>query len=267
MVSHKARKRFGQNFLTDNLIIADIIQAISPKQSDHVVEIGPGLGALTEPLVQSGCHLDVIELDWDLIPKLQQHYPSISIHQADALTFDFASLVEQGQKLRIVGNLPYNISTPLLFHLLQYADCIQDMFFMLQKEVVERLGATVGTGDYGRLSVMMQYYCHVTPLFLVPPSAFSPRPKVDSAIVKLSPYSILPFVAQQFEQFAVIVREAFNQRRKTIRNSLREFISASDLESLGINPQLRAEQLSIADFILIEQDIHTKKSSKNQKTV
>ena len=186
---HKARKRFGQNFLHDQHVIGKIVKAISPKPTDCLVEIGPGMGALTEPLLETSGKLDVVELDRDLIPILRTkffNYPDFRIHEGDALKFDFNTILEPGQRLRIVGNLPYNISTPLIFHFLSHHKMVQDMHFMLQKEVVERLGAVPGNGDYGRLSIMAQYYCKVEPLFIVGPGAFNPPPKVESAIVRLS---------------------------------------------------------------------------------
>lgn len=261
MISHNARKRFGQNFLTDRSVIDNIIQAISPKTNEIIVEIGPGLGALTEPLLQLTKKLIVIELDRDLAPKLQQKLSGLgelTVYQADALDFDFSSLATNQDKLRIVGNLPYNISTPLIFHLLTYANDIHDMHFMLQKEVVERMTAPVGTAHYGRLSVMVQYQCQATALFLVPPESFHPKPKVDSAIIRLSPYAELPYPAKNYHLFSTLVREAFNQRRKTLRNCLRAFITPEELESLGLSPLLRPEQLSVRNFMQLEHYLSTK---------
>lgn len=253
LFQHRARKRFGQNFLHDAGVIHRILRSIAPKEGQHVLEIGPGQGALTEGLVDSGAKLDVIELDLDLIPQLKWRFglkPNFSLHQGDALKFDFASLVgAEDDKLRVVGNLPYNISTPLIFHLLDHASIIQDMHFMLQKEVVERLAAEPGNGDWGRLSIMVQYFCRVDYLFTVGPGAFNPPPKVESAIVRLVPYSELPHPAKDHRVLERIVREAFNQRRKTLRNTLRALMSVEDIEAAGVDPTLRPEQLDVADFV------------------
>lgn len=263
---HQARKRFGQNFLSDDFYISRIIESISPQSKDTVVEIGPGLGAITEHLIERSGTLDVVELDRDLIPRLESqfgHHSNFTVHQHDALKFDFTQLYSgkdsysgdqiqaNDDKLRIVGNLPYNISTPLIFHLLKQRHVINDMYFMLQKEVVERLCASAGTKQYGRLSVMAQYYCQASMLFVVPPGAFSPPPKVESAIVCLKPYAVLPKPVKDSDLLGKIVTAAFNQRRKTIRNSLKEWITAEQLESLNISATERAERLSLDDFITI----------------
>lgn len=254
---HQARKRFGQNFLSSDFYISKIVQAIKPSTNDHIVEIGPGLGAITELLLQKTGQLDVVELDRDLIPRLESkfsQYDNFNIHQSDALKFDFTQLQTQpNQRLRIVGNLPYNISTPLIFHLLQQRHVVQDMYFMLQKEVVERICAAPATKQYGRLSVMTQYYCQTSMLFVVPPGAFSPAPKVDSAIVGLKPYSILPKPVDNPELLSKIVTAAFNQRRKTIRNSLSQWLNNDDFTTLGISSTERAERLSLDDFVAICQ--------------
>ncbi len=256
--AHKARKRFGQNFLQDPVVIHRIIQTIGPKKNDHMVEIGPGQGALTEPLVDACKNLDVIELDRDLVPRLKVQFAlseGFRIHQGDALTFDYSMLQKDGKLLRLAGNLPYNISTPLIFYLLSYSDLIQDMHFMLQKEVVDRLTAKPGEKNYGRLSVMTQYHCTTENLLYVAPSAFYPPPKVDSAIVRLVPFKELPFVCEDYEMLKKIVRQAFGFRRKTLRNCLKDVISDNQLEKLSIDPQLRPENIkleqyiSIADFI------------------
>lgn len=253
---HKARKRFGQNFLHDQGVIGRIIRAINPQHGQHLVEIGPGLGALTEELLDA-CQgeLDVVELDRDLIPVLRtqffRHADTFNIHEADALKFDFAGLKQDERPLRIVGNLPYNISTPLIFHLLTFNGLIQDMHFMLQKEVVDRLAAGPGDNHYGRLGIMAQYYCRVEPLFIVPPGAFSPAPKVDSAIVRLVPYAEPPVPAKDVKQLQNVVRTAFGQRRKTLRNNLKQLISAEQLEALEIDPGLRPERLTLAQFVAI----------------
>ncbi|KAF1056023.1 MAG: Ribosomal RNA small subunit methyltransferase A [Pseudomonas delhiensis] len=249
---HRARKRFGQNFLHDAGVIHRILRAIAPKEGQHLLEIGPGQGALTEGLVDSNAQLDVIELDLDLIPQLKLMFgikPNFRLHQGDALKFDFTSLPQAGEKLRVVGNLPYNISTPLIFHLLEHASIIQDMHFMLQKEVVERLAAEPGNGDWGRLSIMVQYFCRVDYLFTVGSGAFNPPPKVESAIVRLVPHSELPYPAKDHRLLERVVREAFNQRRKTLRNTLKSLLSSEDIEAAGVDPTLRPEQLDVQDFV------------------
>ncbi|MBB1488447.1 16S rRNA (adenine(1518)-N(6)/adenine(1519)-N(6))-dimethyltransferase RsmA [Oceanospirillum sediminis] len=249
---HRARKRFGQNFLQDEGIIRRIVRSISPREKQHLVEIGPGMGALTEIILESADRLDVIELDRDLIPGLKVkffNHPGFNIHQADALKFNFAELMDDDQPLRVVGNLPYNISTPLIFHLLDHKGVIQDMHFMLQKEVVERLAAAPGTNDWGRLGIMTQYLCDVEALFLVPPEAFDPMPKVDSAIVRLTPHKELPHPAKSVECLDLLVRTAFTQRRKTLRNNLKTLLTADEIESLNIDPGCRPETLSLQKVV------------------
>lgn len=256
---HRARKRFGQNFLQDSHVIDKIVRAIRPASDECLVEIGPGMGAITEPLLDTTGKLHVVELDRDLIPILRTkffNYPGFQIHEGDALKFDFTQLLEPDQRLRIVGNLPYNISTPLIFHLLSYHERVQDMHFMLQKEVVERLAAVPGTSDYGRLSIMTQYYCKVEPLFIVGPESFSPAPKVESAIVRLSPYIDLPHPAKDLPTLQRVVREAFSMRRKTIRNTLKKLMSAEQLEALDIDTQLRPEVLSLPDYVRIADAVY-----------
>ncbi len=251
LYQHKARKRFGQNFLHDAGVIHRILRAINGKAGEHLLEIGPGQGALTEGLLSSGATLDVIELDQDLIPLLKLKFglnPQFTLHQGDALKFNFAELVS-GEKLRVVGNLPYNISTPLIFHLLDHADVISDMHFMLQKEVVERLAAEPGGGDWGRLAIMVQYRCRVEHLFNVGPGAFNPPPKVDSAIVRLVPHTERPYTAKNPKMLERVVREAFNQRRKTLRNTLKGLMNSDAIEAAGVEPGLRPEQLDIAAFV------------------
>ena len=251
---HQPRKRFGQNFLQDDAVIQGIARAINPTAEDHLVEIGPGQGALTQALVTSGCQFDAIELDRDLTTTLLAAFSihkRFTLHSADALNVDYGSFVQNGETLRIVGNLPYNISTPLIFKLLDQADIITDMHFMLQKEVVERLAAGPGDNHYGRLGIMAQYYCRVEPLFIVPPGAFSPAPKVDSAIVRLVPYDEPPIPAKDVKQLQAVVRTAFGQRRKTLRNNLKQLITAEQLEALGIDPGLRPERLTLAEFVRI----------------
>ena len=249
-MTHTPRKRFGQNFLQDYGIISHIIGSIEAQPNEHWVEIGPGQGALTEPLLKLGIKLDVVELDRDLVVWLKhkfQHQERLQIHSADALRFDFSALAT-GEKLRVIGNLPYNISTPLMFHLLEHAACIDDMFFMLQKEVVNRICAEPNSKQYGRLSVMMQYYCATEWLFDVPPESFDPVPKVMSAIVRLIPHTEPPVQVDDLAKLNTVVTTAFSQRRKTLRNSLKKLIDEQTMVALGIDPILRAENISLADF-------------------
>ena len=249
---HRARKRFGQNFLHDAGVIHRILRAIHALPDEHMLEIGPGQGALTEGLLNSGARLDVIELDKDLIPLLQMKYgnnPQFTLNQGDALKFDFNSLGAEPNSLRVVGNLPYNISTPLIFHLLDNAGLIRDMHFMLQKEVVQRLAAEPGGGDWGRLSIMVQYHCRVEHLFNVGPGAFNPPPKVDSAIVRLVPHAVLPHPAKDHRLLEKVVREAFNQRRKTLRNTLKTLMTSEQIEAAGVDGSKRPEQLDLAAFV------------------
>ena len=255
-MSHTPRKRFGQNFLRDEAVVAGIAKAISPVISDHVVEIGPGEGALTEALVVSGCQLDAIELDRDLRTRLLaafSTYPHFTLHSADALAFDFDDLIKTQNPLRVVGNLPYNISTPLIFKLLDTASSIKDMHFMLQREVVERLAAAPGNKEWGRLGVMAQFQCEVEHLFDVPPEAFYPPPKVQSAVVRLTPYQISPFPDVDRKDLSGVVTQAFAQRRKTLRNNFKGSLNDTDWETLQIDPTARAETLAIKDFIAITQ--------------
>ena len=248
-MQHRARKRFGQNFLQDANVIEGIVRAIAPGENDHLIEIGPGLGALTQHLIGRSWRLDVIELDRDLVAKLQALDPALRIHNSDALKFDYRTLYDGEHKLRLIGNLPYNISSPLIFHLLDQAEIIHDMHFMLQKEVVERMAASPGGGDYGRLSIMVQYRCKVDMLFTVGPEAFRPAPKVESAIVRLMPYAQAPFPAQDEKVFAAMVNQAFSQRRKTLRNALKNFIDAAGMQAAGIDPAARPETLSVEQFV------------------
>ncbi|MCB1905776.1 MAG: 16S rRNA (adenine(1518)-N(6)/adenine(1519)-N(6))-dimethyltransferase RsmA [Rhodocyclaceae bacterium] len=249
-MEHRARKRFGQNFLTDPNTVRRIVEAIAPRQEDVVVEIGPGLGALTEPLLARLPRLHVIEIDRDLIARLRERHPPdrLVIHEGDALAFDFASL---GERLKVVGNLPYNISTPLLFHLAGFAAQLREMTFMLQKEVVMRMVAAAGSGDYGRLSVMLQYRFEMVRLFDVPPGAFRPAPKVTSSIVRMVPKPASALDATDPELLAEVVARAFGQRRKTLRNTLKGFVDGGVLEELGIDPGLRAERLALGEFVAI----------------
>ena len=244
-MNHKARKRFGQNFLIDNNIIDLIIQSINPQAGQTLVEIGPGLGALTVPLLKKAGQLHVIELDRDVIPILEKKCADVgelTVHNIDVLNFDFKTLIEPPQKLRIVGNLPYNISTPILFKLLDYSEHIDDMFFMLQKEVVKRMAAEPDSGAYGRMTIMLQYHCQVTELFEVPPEAFDPKPKVDSAIVNLRPRKPAIEVTN-YGLLERLTKQAFSMRRKTIRNTLKKICTTDDLEACGIAPSLRPENI------------------------
>ncbi len=252
MARHIARKRFGQHFLRDADVLADIVRAIRPRPGDNVVEIGPGLGALTRPLLEHLPHLNAIELDRDLIAHLQQRFSpqQLTLHAADALAFDFASL---GESLRIVGNLPYNISTPLLFHLAHYADRVRDIHAMLQKEVVDRMTARPGTADYGRLSVMLQYHFDMEALFDVPPEAFDPPPKVQSAVIRMIPRPPHTRPAVDVARLEQLVARAFSQRRKTLRNTLAGLCDENDFAQAGIDSRLRAETLSLDDFIRLTQ--------------
>lgn len=256
--AHQARKRFGQNFLHDQQIIDRIIREIAPTSNDHLLEIGPGQGALTKQLAASGARLDCVELDRDLAAHLKHQYrdyDNVHIHQHDILKFDLNDLGLGDTRIRIIGNLPYNISTPVLFHLLKYFENIEDMSFMLQLEVVERMSAHVGDKNYGRLSIMLQYFCQAEKLFNVPPEAFTPQPKVNSAIVQLTPHKKLPVTAKDTDCLKVVVRTAFNQRRKTLKNSLKTLISDSELDKLAIDVKLRPEKLSLTDYVMISDAI------------
>jgi len=249
-MKHVAKKKFGQNFLKDSSIIHAIIQSIQPLQDDLLVEIGPGLGALTKPLLEKTKHLFAIELDRDIVNWMQNQYSknNITIFNEDVLNFN---LHQFDKKIRIVGNLPYNISTPILFKCIENIKIITDLHFMLQKEVVDRMIAAPSSSEYGRLSVMLQYYFAIEHLVHVPKESFDPEPKVESSFVRLIPYDNYPFVANNIDQFGKIVKEAFSQRRKTIRNTLKNFMNANDFENIDINPQLRAENLSVSDFVKI----------------
>lgn len=257
MSKHIARKRFGQNFLIDAQVIGGIVAAIAPQRDDLVVEIGPGLGALTAPLLDRLDHLHVVEIDRDIVARLHQRFPAdrLSIHAGDALAFDFGGLATNGRKLRVVGNLPYNISTPLLFHLARFADRVYDMHFMLQKEVVERMVAEPDSADYGRLSVMLQYRFVMDWLLDVPPESFDPAPRVDSAVVRLIPRDPGDLAARDESRFAALVAAAFSQRRKMLRNTLKGIVDDALFARLGIAPTARAEALSVSDYVSLSNAV------------
>lgn len=267
--THTPRKRFGQNFLHDYSVIANILASLQIKSGEHWVEIGPGQGALTTPLLDKNITLDVVELDRDLVRLLKDKFREnkhLTIHSADALKFDFSTLVKQEEKLRIIGNLPYNISTPLLFHLLENAGCIKDMHFMLQKEVVERICAAPGSKKYGRLSVMMQYHCMTEFLFDVFPESFDPVPKVTSAVIKLIPHPKPSVVVNDLSVFKQVVTQAFSQRRKTLRNSLKKIISEDCFATLSIDPVARAETISLHEFANLSNWLSKNPSSESINT-
>ncbi|OUD11999.1 16S rRNA (adenine(1518)-N(6)/adenine(1519)-N(6))-dimethyltransferase RsmA [Thioflexithrix psekupsensis] len=259
MKTHFPRKRFGQHFLHDPTVIQRIIQLLNVDSHSTLIEIGPGRGALTLPLLQRGVCLHAIELDRDLIDYLSQLLNSfiptqLTLHAADALQFDF-SIFPVEKPLHIIGNLPYNISTPLLFHLLRFVPQIESMTFMLQKEVVDRMAASSGESDYGRLSVMTQYYCRVEKRFDVGAGAFHPPPKVESSIVQLYPYQEFPIHVQDMNALHKIVAASFSQRRKTLRNTLKTLLSSEHIEALGIDPQSRAETLSLSQFVQLANQL------------
>lgn len=257
-MNHRPRKRFGQNFLENQAIIDRILTSLRLKSDDKVVEIGPGLGALTQPLLRRLDKMIAIEIDRDLqsfLSALPVAQNKLSLIDADALTVDFS---QWGEGIRVIGNLPYNISTPLLLHLLQYAACIDDMHFMLQKEVVLRLAANPGSKAYGRLSVMIQYFCEVECLFEVPPEAFNPKPKVDSAIVRLIPHVESPYPVVDVRHLEEVVAQAFGMRRKTLANNLKPMINAEGLIALGLDPATRPEQISVMDYVRLTQTIFSR---------
>jgi len=257
-MSHQAKKRFGQNFLVDEQIISEIISAIRPRTENNIVEIGPGLGALTRPLLKILNLLHVVEIDRDIIARLESDYPKkkLVIHAGDALEFDFSTLPAP---LRIIGNLPYNISSPLLFHIASYAERITDMHFMLQNEVVERMVAEPSTPEYGRLSVMLQYRFQMEKMLDVTPDSFRPAPKVNSAVVRMIPLSASAITVRNEKLFAAIVRTAFGQRRKTLRNTLRGYLNEADFVALGIDAQLRAENLAVKEFASVSNYLNQRK--------
>ena len=248
-MSHQARKRFGQHFLTSIDTIEQIVAAISPQEGESIVEIGPGQAAITAPLASSATTLHAIEFDRDLIAKLKRQFQdreNVFIHEADALQFDFSTL---GNSIRVVGNLPYNISTPLLFHLLAFRDIVTDMHFMLQKEVVDRMSATPGNKNYGRLTIMLGCQLEVVPLFDVPPDAFTPPPKVMSSVVRMRPLPSNRFDIQDPQILEQVVKQAFSRRRKTLRNALQGHADEADMESAGLDPRKRPEQIPVDGWI------------------
>ncbi len=251
-LGHQAKKRFGQNFLHNDAVISDIVDAINPEPGENLIEIGPGLGALTEPVIERAEKLSVVELDRDLAHRLRHHpflAPHLTIYETDALNFDFAQLAKPELPLRIFGNLPYNISTPLIFHLLTFKDKVKDMHFMLQKEVVERMASGPDCKAYGRLSIMTQYQCQVIPVMEIGPEAFKPAPKVDSAIVRLLPHKEIKNPVKDINALNTVCLAAFNQRRKTIRNGFKKLINVEQLASLNIDANLRPENLTLDDYI------------------
>jgi 16S rRNA (adenine1518-N6/adenine1519-N6)-dimethyltransferase len=254
MKGHIARKRFGQNFLVAPGIIGAIVSALNPARTDTVVEIGPGLGALTEPLLERLDHLHVVEIDRDIIARLKRlpFASKLVIHEGDVLQLDFRTI--PGMK-KIVGNLPYNISTPLLFELVEVADEVVDMHFMLQKEVVERMVAEPKTNDYGRLSVVLQYYFEMEKILDVPPESFDPAPKVDSAVVRMIPNSGRIGIADDFKHLSRLLQHAFQQRRKTLRNNLKEWVSDEDFAEVGIAPTLRAEHVAPEQYVQLSNHL------------
>ncbi len=253
-LGHQAKKRFGQNFLHNEAIISNIVDAINPEPNENLIEIGPGLGALTEPVVERAGKLSVVELDRDLAHRLRHHpflSKDITIYEKDALTFDFSQLANKDNPLRIFGNLPYNISTPLIFHLLSFKEVVKDMHFMLQKEVVERMASAPNCKAFGRLSIMTQYQCQVIPVMEIGPEAFKPAPKVDSAIVRLIPHKEIKNPVKNINDLNKVCLAAFNQRRKTIRNSFKKIISSEQLASLEIDATLRAENLNLNQYVTL----------------
>ncbi len=260
-MQHQAKKRFGQNFLVDQNIIQKIVHSINPQTDDCLIEIGPGLGALTAPLLAKVDQLHVIELDKDVIPTLLDTCQPVGkpvVHQVDVLKFDFTKFQQahnDQSMIRVVGNLPYNISTPVLFLLHKHRAIIKDMHFMLQKEVIERIAARPGSRVYGRLSVMIQSYFRVYPLFTVSAQCFRPAPKVESAVIRLVPDASLSQGIEQHSEYEKLIQAAFSQRRKTLKNTLKKFCNSEDIIQAGIDPEIRAEQLSTADFIRLHQQI------------
>jgi len=253
----RARRRFGQHFLKDQRVVDQIIRAINPRTGEQIVEIGPGNAVLTLPLLASGAELQLVEIDRDLALELRQlvaAHENVHLHVGDALNVDFGAICG-GRPFRLVGNLPYNISTPLLFHLLRWIELIIDMHVMLQREVVERMAASPGRKSWGRLSIMCQYHCTVTPLLDVPPGAFYPPPRVHSSLVRLRPHAEPPVRIESMEAFQRVVGQAFNMRRKTLRNSLRELLQESQIEAAGVDPGLRPEVLGLEEFAALSRQL------------
>ena len=266
---HYARKRFGQNFLHDENVIRKIVDAISAAKEDHLLEIGPGLGALTKELAKTGATIHCVELDADLAKSLRtefQEYDSIKIIEGDALKFDLNSIATEKRSLRVIGNLPYNISTPIIFHLLKNSELIRDMTFMLQLEVIQRMVSKVGRRNYGRLSLMVQYYCEVEHLFNVASSAFSPKPKVVSALARLKPHSSTSIRAKDSDCLQTVIRTAFNQRRKTLRNSLKTIIPEALLDQIAINKNQRPQDITLNEYVEISNAVcnHTARLKDNE---
>ncbi|WP_286233616.1 16S rRNA (adenine(1518)-N(6)/adenine(1519)-N(6))-dimethyltransferase RsmA [Thalassotalea sediminis] len=265
-LGHQARKRFGQNFLHDQAIISQIVDAINPEPGENLVEIGPGLGALTEPVIERAGDISVVELDRDLAHRLRHHpflAKHLTIYEQDALKFDFTTLCSEDKPLKIFGNLPYNISTPLIFHLLSFRDAVKDMHFMLQKEVVERMAAGPNSKAYGRLSIMTQYQCQVIPVMEIGPEAFQPPPKVDSAIVRLVPHKTIANPVKDLATLNQVCTTAFNQRRKTIRNSFKKLIDITAIESLGIDASLRPENITLDQYIALANYLVDQKKNEH----
>lgn len=255
---HYARKRFGQHFLHDAHVIGRIVDAINPQPDEPLVEIGPGLGALTAPVLQRVHQMDAVEIDRDVIPQLletTQALGTLRVHEADVMRFEFAQLRTTNAPLRLIGNLPYNISTPLLFRLIEQRAHFKDMHFMLQKEVVDRMAAAPNSKDYGRLTVMLAPWLQVERLFDIGPGAFRPPPKVTSTIVRLTPHPHMPFAIHDYAVFQRVVLAAFSQRRKTLRNALRSELDSAQIEAAGVNPDLRAEVLAPAQFAALAAQI------------
>jgi len=262
-VSHRARKRFGQHFLTSPEVIEQVVSAIGPRDGETVVEIGPGQAAITNPLAGLASELHAIEFDRDLAALLRKRFidnDHVTIHEADALSFDFSTL---GRALRVVGNLPYNISTPLLFHLLDYKSCIADAHFMLQKEVVDRMCSPPGSKSYGRLTIMLGCQMEMVPLFDVPPTAFSPPPKVMSSVIRMRPIPLPGIDVQDADLLASVVRSAFSRRRKTLRNALQGLAEVADIAAVGIDPGVRPEQVPIEDWVALANHVASNQSSDN----
>jgi 16S rRNA (adenine1518-N6/adenine1519-N6)-dimethyltransferase len=254
-LSHKPRKRFGQHFLSATNVVSDIIEAVAVKREDTLVEIGPGLGALTIPLANTGAELHAIEFDRDLAAPLRKRFAdfdNVTIHECDALKFDYASL---GDDLRIVSNLPYNISTPMLFRLIEYKQNIRDLHLMLQKEVVDRMAAGPGSKRYGRLSIMLGCHMQVQPLFDVPPEAFSPPPKVNSGVVAMRPLPDSEFQIGNRDTFSGLVTKAFSQRRKTVRNALKGLADDQQLHDAGIDPGNRPERIAVENWVALANSL------------